>query len=87
MKVSEAVGKRVSIRAFKPDPVEKSLVEDILERASRAPSGGNLQPWTVYGLTGEPLARFKALAAENLIGETPQYDVYPPVPYAEVSKR
>ena len=78
MDVSEAVERRVSIRGFKPDPVDKALVADILERAARAPSGGNLQPWRVYGLTGAPLEEFKVLVAANPMGEPPEYAVYPP---------
>jgi nitroreductase len=45
MNVSDAIEHRISIRAFKPDPVPRELVAEILERAARAPSGGNLQPW------------------------------------------
>lgn len=78
VKVSDAVEQRVSIRAFLPDPVPASQVRDVLERAARAPSGGNLQPWQVYALTGEPLAQLKALAAANPAGEAPEYEVYPP---------
>jgi nitroreductase len=76
--VSEAVRRRVTIRAFKPDPVPGAVVRQILEAAARAPSGGNLQPWRVYALAGAPLAEFKALVAANPMGETPEYDVYPP---------
>lgn len=78
MNVSEAIEKRVSIRAFKPDPVPGALVAEILERAARSPSGGNLQPWRVYALAGEPLAEFKALVAANPMGEPAEYEVYPP---------
>ena len=78
MDVSEAVAKRVSIRAFRPDPVPGALVADILARAAQAPSGGNLQPWRVYALAGEPLARLKALAGADPFGEAPEYQVYPP---------
>lgn len=78
MQVSEAIEQRVSIRAFKPDPVPGALVAEILERAARAPSGGNLQPWRVYALTGAPLAELKAAVVANPFGETPEYDVYPP---------
>lgn len=78
MDVSEAVARRISIRAFRPDPVPGDVVADILVRAAQAPSGGNLQPWRVYGLAGAPLAEFKALVAANPFGETPEYDVYPP---------
>jgi nitroreductase len=78
MNVSEAVAARVSIRGFRPDPVPGELVREILERAAQAPSGGNLQPWRVYALAGEPLAEFKAIVAANPFGETPEYEVYPP---------
>ena len=78
MDVSEAVARRVSIRAFKPDAVPRATVADILLRAAQAPSGGNLQPWRVYALTGAPMAEFKALVAANPFGETPEYAVYPP---------
>lgn len=77
MNVKDAVAARVSIRAFKPDPVPGALVRDILETAARAPSGGNLQPWRVYALAGEPLAELKRQVAANPMGEAPEYDVYP----------
>jgi nitroreductase len=78
MDVSDAVARRVSIRAFLDAPVPGAVVQDILGRAAQAPSGGNLQPWRVYALAGQPLAEFKALVAANPFGETPEYDVYPP---------
>lgn len=78
MNVTDAVAARVSIRAFKPDPVPAALVREILEAASRAPSGGNLQPWRVYALAGEPLEALKRDVAANPMGEPPEYDVYPP---------
>ncbi len=76
MNVGEAIERRISVRAFRPDPVDGAVVREILERARRAPSGGNLQPWRVYALAGEPLVRFKALAAAAPI-EAPEYAVYP----------
>jgi nitroreductase len=80
MDVSEAVARRISVRAFKPDPVPEALVRDLLAKASRSPSGGNLQPWKVYVLAGEPLTALKAagLAAAMARTETPAYDIYPP---------
>lgn len=80
MTVSEAVERRISVRAFKPDPVPGQTVREILEAAARAPSGGNLQPWKVYALAGAPLAELKAQAAAKMAGggEEPEYDVYPP---------
>ena len=78
LNVSDAVAARMSIRAFKPDVPPAALVREILEAAARAPSGGNLQPWRVYALTGEPLAQLKAEVAANPMGEPMEYDVYPP---------
>ncbi|WP_304218720.1 nitroreductase [Phenylobacterium aquaticum] len=78
MNVSEAVERRVSIRAFKPDTPPAAVVREILERADRAPSGGNLQPWRVYALAGAALAELKARVAANPFGEEPEYNVYPP---------
>ena len=79
MTVTEAVERRISVRAFRPDPVPAALVREILEIAKRAPSGGNLQPWRVHALAGEPLAELKALATAKLAqgGEEPAYAVYP----------
>jgi nitroreductase len=53
-------------------------VRQLLEAASRAPSGGNLQPWRVTALAGEPLEALKTEVAASPRGETPEYDVYPP---------
>jgi nitroreductase len=78
MNVSDAIEHRISIRAFQDRPVPRDVVADILAKAARAPSGGNLQPWRVYALAGQPLADFKAEVAANPMGQTPEYDVYPP---------
>jgi nitroreductase len=77
MDVAEAVRKRMSVRAFKPDPVPGAVVARLLQIAAQAPSGGNLQPWRVYALAGAPLAQFKALVASTPM-EEPEYEVYPP---------
>lgn len=83
MNVSEAVASRMSCRAYLDTPVPGSLVREILDAARRAPSGGNLQPWWVYALTGEPLARLRA-AVRLKVGADPrgdgstEYDIYPP---------
>lgn len=78
MNVSDAVARRVSVRAFKPDPVPRAQVAALLEAAGRAPSGGNLAPWRVHALAGEPLAELKAATAANPMGEGLAYDIYPP---------
>jgi nitroreductase len=80
MNVTEAVNRRISVRAFRPDPVPGEVVREILAAAQRSPSGGNLQPWTVHAIAGEPLADFKAQVAKRVAegGEKPEYAVYPP---------
>ena len=55
MKVSDALQSRITCRAFLPDPVPAATVRAILDGAKQAPSGGNLQPWWVWVLAGEPL--------------------------------
>jgi nitroreductase len=81
MSVSEAVASRKSVRAFLPTPVDRALIKDVLARATRAPSGGNLQPWRLYVLHGDSMARFRgvieARMQENPGGEAPDYAVYP----------
>jgi nitroreductase len=77
MDVIDAINGRYSARAFLETPVSGAVVREILEGSKRAPSGGNLQPWRVYALAGQPLAEFKALVARTPM-EEPEYDVYPP---------
>jgi nitroreductase len=45
MELDDAILKRTTIRKWKPDPVEKSKIEKVLEAGRRAPSWGNTQPW------------------------------------------
>jgi nitroreductase len=82
MTVSDAVLSRRSVRAFLERPIPLSLISEILTKASRAPSGGNVQPWKIYVVSGQPLDQFKALMRERVAqcpeGELPaEYDVYP----------
>ncbi|MBI3433519.1 MAG: nitroreductase [Proteobacteria bacterium] len=82
MDVRDAVASRYSCRAFLPHPVPEHVVRAILEQAARAPSGGNLQPWRVVALAGEPLEELKAMlrprfATELPRGEGAEYQVYP----------
>lgn len=82
MNVSEAVSSRFSCRAFLPTPIPEATVRDILSRAARAPSGGNVQPWHVDVLSGQPLEELKAAirARPELLprGEGAEYEIYPP---------
>ena len=41
----EAIYTQRAIRELKPDPVSDELVHKLIESATKAPSGGNRQPW------------------------------------------
>lgn len=79
--VSDAVQDRRSVRAFLDKPVERSLVEKLLERAAHAPSNGNTQPWRVHVLTGQVKADLSkavfARAAKAPMGDDPDVPIYP----------
>lgn len=77
MNIDEAIKTRVSIRAFKPDPVPEQIVRDILDVARFAPSGGNLQPWKVIAVSGAERDAVVALAQANLPGAEDDRPVYP----------
>ena len=64
MDVIEAIHSRRSVRAFKPDPVPKEVLQAIMEAALRSPSWENTQPWEFAVLGGEAMKNVKeALAA------------------------
>jgi nitroreductase len=76
MHVSEAVERRRSIRQFTDEPVDDETLRSLLQRAARAPSGGNVQPWRIYVINGETMARFRSFIADRPI-EAGEYDIYP----------
>ncbi len=51
--IRKIVCERSSKRNFLHDPVSIDIVKDIIQDASRAPSGTNTQPWKVTCVTGE----------------------------------
>lgn len=86
--VDAAIENRFSARAFLPRPVPRQMLEDILRLASRAPSGGNAQPWQVYVLQGASKDALidKVCAAHDELRRQPElaqtkyreaYDYYP----------
>jgi nitroreductase len=82
MDVFEAVDSRISCRQFLDKPVDPAVLRDILQRAARAASGGNLQPWRIHALTGAPLAELKRQVAVQIAGHDPregdtEYPIYP----------
>jgi nitroreductase len=78
MKVSDAVEQRSSIRAFLDRSVENSLIKNLLQKSSRAASGGNLQPWKVYVINNSAMNDFLEFQRNWTQPELPAYDIYPP---------
>ena len=66
MELLEAIKSRKSIRAYKPDPVPRKVLTELLEVATRAPSGSNTQPWEFIVLTGETLGELNRAMIERL---------------------
>lgn len=67
MDVIDAIHTRRSIRAYRPEPVQRDLIEDLLSAAVQAPSpptSGDT-PWSLCVIEGvERLARYGARALE-----------------------
>jgi len=72
LEYDDVVRGRRSIRGYKPDPVPRALIREVIELAMRAPSSLNTQPWNFYVVTGEPLDRIREGNTErNLAGVPP----------------
>ncbi len=68
MDYEQIVNERRSIRGYKPDPVPRELLEEIIAIAKRAPSSMNTQPWHFHVITGEPLERIRRGNTERMMG-------------------
>lgn len=82
MDVLEAVASRYSCRAFLPAAVPEKIVRELVARAARAPSAGNMQPWRVYAIAGKRVDELRALMAPRMRNELPRgegtdYTIYP----------
>lgn len=85
--VDQAITSRMSVRAFTNQPVPRERIEQLLQVASRAPSGTNCQPWKVYVLQGASRAALvdkictahDAMRADPAVAAqyTEEYDYYP----------
>lgn len=85
--VDAAITSRMSARAFTQQPVSRETITELLQVASRAPSGTNTQPWKVYVLQGASRNTLcdKVCAAHDALRADPalaadckeEYDYYP----------
>jgi len=65
MELVEAVTTRLSVRGYKPNPVSRETILEILNIACWAPSGGNLQPWDFAVVSGPLLDEIKKAVQEK----------------------
>jgi nitroreductase len=72
MQFNDVIRDRRSVQGYKPDPVPKALIEEIIGLSMRAPSSMNTQPWNFYIISGEPLDRIRAGNTERMVAGVPQ---------------
>ena len=53
MEILEGIHTRQSVRAFKPDPIARDVLNKILQAVSNSPSYTNTQPWEVVMVMGK----------------------------------
>ena len=78
MDVSQALRERRSVRAFTSQVPSAELVQQLMQDAALAASGGNMQPWRVAALTGDALQAMLADVAKTPGEENPAHLSYPP---------
>ena len=76
MEAIDAIRKRRSIRGYKPDPIPKEVIRQVLESAARAPSAVNNQPWEFFVITGVPLGNIRRKVVERFrAGDAPHSEL------------
>jgi len=72
--VFEAMSTLRAVRRLRPDPVPDAVLRRVLEAASWAPTGGNVQPWRVVVVRdADKKARLGALYAERWAAYSEQH--------------
>jgi nitroreductase len=90
LEILEAVGTRISARAFLDTPVSREIIFEILKGARLAPSGSNMQPWHVHAVTGQAreqlIEKALAYATQHPIGSVSQEYQTPPTDFVNPYK-
>ncbi|MBI3227892.1 MAG: nitroreductase family protein [Mycolicibacterium cosmeticum] len=81
MDIYEAVASRHAVRGCTDQSVPPETVRRVLSAAGVAPPGSDIQPWTIYVVTGAPLVELKKRAVERVTAgiawDDREYDMYP----------
>lgn len=86
--VDTVIRSRKTVRAFRPDPVPRRQLVEILEMARTAPSTFNTQPWRVHLLTGEAKrALSQAILQAHAANTIPPFAPFPQPPPPDCGAR
>jgi len=81
MDIREAIVNRSSVRGFKPDPIPRNVLAELLQTCLWAPSTWNMQPWEFAVLGGEVMEKVKVrLEEKTRMGA----DIDPDIPEPEL---
>lgn len=71
MEAIECIKTRMSIRKFRPEPIPKEVLLNIVETAQRSPSYKNSQPWEVAIVSGEKKEALSKALVDLIEKDTP----------------
>jgi nitroreductase len=74
MDIHEALRRRASVRAFRPDPVDDALLARVLARALDAPSWANTQPYRLAVANGAAATALRSALQAALASRVPGGD-------------
>ncbi|PSL21006.1 nitroreductase [Shimia abyssi] len=80
--LQDLLNTRHSCRAFRPDPVPRDVITQILQDAGRVPSWCNAQPWHVYLTSGAETEAFRTTMLNAVDTKSSTCDYDPPTRYS-----
>ncbi len=84
MDAIDCIKTRMSIRKFRPGPVPKEILAEIVEAARWSPSYKNSQPWEVVIVCGERREKLSEMLVDLIErGTPPEPDIPEPEPWPE----
>ena len=87
MDVIEAIQSRISVRGYKPEPVPREILAEIIDIATRSPSTMNTQPWEFMVVAGEVLDNIRRGNMEKLASGVMQNPDVPLEPFEGTYRR
>jgi len=86
--IDSVIRSRRTVRAFRPDPVPRPHLVEILEMARMAPSTFNTQPWRVHLLAGKAKrALSEAILQAHAPNTQPRFSPFPEPPVPDCAAR